>query len=299
MSAQAAADPAASPRRDAHVDAAGVTDVGRLRSTNEDAFLIATLQRSINIHQASPGARGWFPGDPAGTLLIVADGMGGQGGGDVASSTAVNAVANHLLNVMPWVNVSANCSPPTARTSLRGELSTAVMAGDQTVRAEGAQSGTPRMGTTLTMAFVLWPFAYIAHVGDTRCYLLTSGQLRCLTTDHNLAQKFVEESPRPVEPPQQLQHILWNALGAGIDRPVPDISKVEIGPGAVLLLCSDGVNKHVPDDTIRSVLESREPCAARAAKLVELANAAGGTDNITAVVAEVQGISDGSPKPTQ
>jgi PPM family protein phosphatase len=287
MSAQAAADPAASPRRDAHVDAAGATDVGRLRTANEDAFLIATLQRSINVHQASPGARGWFPGDPAGTLLIVADGMGGQGGGDVASRTAVNAVTNHLLNVMPWTNI--NCSPPTARTSLRGELSTAVMAGDKTVRAEGAQAGTPRMGTTLTMAFVLWPFVYIAHVGDTRCYLLTSGQLRCLTTDHNLAQKFVEESPRPVEPPQQLQHILWNALGAGIDRPVPDVSKVEIGSGGVLLLCSDGVNKHLSDETIQSVLEAREPCAARAAKLVELANAAGGTDNITAVVAEVQG----------
>lgn len=266
--------------------------MGRLRSTNEDAFLIATLQRCINVHQASPGARGWFPGDPAGTLLIVADGMGGHGGGDVASSTAVNAVANHLLNLMPWVKVSASSSPPTARTSLRGELSTAVMAGDETVRAEGAHAGTPRMGTTLTMAFVLWPCVYIAHVGDTRCYLLTSGQLRRLTTDHNLAQKFVEESPRPVAPPEQLQHILWNALGAGIDRPVPEVSKVEIGGGGVLLLCSDGLNKHVSDETIQSVLQSREPCAARAAKLVELANAAGGTDNITAVVAEVQGTPD-------
>ena len=299
MSAQVAADLAAFPRRDAHVDAAGATDVGRLRTANEDAFLIATLQRSINVHHASPGARGWFPGDPAGTLLIVADGMGGQGGGDVASSTAVNAVASHLLNVMPWVSVSPNCSPPTARTSLRGELSTAVMAGDQIVRAEGAQAGTPRMGTTLTMAFVLCPFVYIAHVGDTRCYLLTAGQLRCLTTDHNLAQKFVDESPRPVEPPQQLQHILWNALGAGIDRPVPEISKVEIGTGGVLLLCSDGLNKHVSDETIQSVLESREPCAARAARLIELANAAGGTDNITAVVADFQGAPGESPKADQ
>lgn len=263
--------------------------MGRLRTTNEDAYLIATLQRSINVHEASPGARGWFPGDPAGTLLIVADGMGGQGGGDVASSTAVNAVASHLLNVMPWVKVNTNnSSPPTARTSLRGELSTAVMAGDETVRAEGAQGGTPRMGTTLTMAFVLWPFVYIAHVGDTRCYLLASGQLRCLTTDHNLAQKFVEESPRPIEPPQQLQHILWNALGAGVDRPVPDVSKVELGSGGILLVCSDGLNKHVSDEIIQSVLESRESCAARAVKLVELANAGGGTDNITAIVAEVK-----------
>ena len=288
MSAHVTTEVPASPSPDAHVEAAGVTDVGRVRSTNEDAFLIATLQRSINVHQASPGARGWFPGDPAGTLLIVADGMGGQGGGDVASSAAVKAVASHLLNVMPWAKISAHSAPEAARASLRGELSTAVLVGDDTVRAEGAHTNTPRMGTTLTMAFVLWPFAYVAHVGDTRCYLLSSGRLTRLTTDHNMAQRFIEASPRPVEPPEQLQHILWNALGAGTERAVPDVSKVDISAGGVLLLCSDGLNKHVADEVIAGVLALREPCAQRAEKLLELANAAGGSDNITAIVAEVQ-----------
>jgi protein phosphatase len=144
------------------------------------------------------------------------------------------------------------------------------------------------MGTTLTTALVLWPFVYIAHVGDTRCYLFEAGQLRCLTTDHNLAQKFVEASAQPVDPPERLKHVLWNALGGGTERAVPDVSKVEVGPDAVLLLCSDGLNKHVSDPTIASVLASNTPCAERAAKLVELANAGGGTDNITAIVAHVR-----------
>ena len=274
--------------REARVEAAGITDIGRHRSTNEDAFLIGTLQRSINVHAASPGARGWFPGEPVGTLFIVADGMGGQGGGDAASSTAVNAVTNYLLNGMPWVKVEANGTPhPASRTSVRRELSTAISAGEQTVRAEGAHTGRPHMGTTLTMALVLWPFVYVAHVGDTRCYLLESGQLRCLTIDHNLAQKFVEASPEPIEPPERFQHILWNALGAGIERAVPQIGKFQITSGAVLLVCSDGLNKHVPDETIKTVLSSDDSCANRASQLVDLANAAGGTDNITVLVAEV------------
>src|SRR6478752_4568763 len=88
------------------VEAAALTDIGHHRDTNEDAFLIATLQRSMQVHAASEGAQGWFQGEPAGTLLVVADGMGGQGGGAVASRTAVHSVADYLLNVMPWAKVS-------------------------------------------------------------------------------------------------------------------------------------------------------------------------------------------------
>lgn len=275
-----------------YVEAAGMTDVGRLRNTNEDAFLIATLERSLVVHDGSPTARGWFRGERAGTLMIVADGMGGQGGGDVASRTAVDTVTSYLLNVMPWV--TADSSRPKSHPSrssqlgVRRELSKAILAGDEGVRAEGAQTVSPKMGTTLTLAFVVQPFVYIAHVGDTRCYLLESGQLERLTTDHNLAQRYVDASPYPVEPPQQLQNILWNSLGAGPDQPVPDLYKLRLEPGSVLLLCSDGLNKHVPDEEIQRILSARASCASRAAQLVEQANAAGGSDNITALVAEIR-----------
>jgi protein phosphatase len=270
------------------VEAAGLTDVGHERDSNEDAFLIATLQRTMEVHDATPGAHGWFKGEPAGTLLIVADGMGGQGGGAVASRTAVTAVADYLLNVMPWVKVSSG--EPTARlsqTGVREQLSSALVAGDEKVKTTGAQTDTPHMGTTLTIALVLWPTLYVAHVGDTRCYLLQSNTLWRLTTDHNLAQKLADESPSSIEPPDYLQSVLWNSLGATNELPVPEVAKMKLEPGARLLLCSDGLNKHVSDEQIKSVLEENESCAARAARLVELANAGGGTDNITVVVAQL------------
>jgi PPM family protein phosphatase len=280
------------------VEAAGLTDVGHEREANEDAFLIATLQRTMEVHEASPGAHGWFKGAPVGTLLVVADGMGGQGGGAVASRTAVNAVADYLLNVMPWAKASESnnsgrppANEPTARlsqTGVRAQLSSALVAGDAQVKTTGAQTNTPQMGTTLTVALVLWPALYVAHVGDTRCYLLQNGTLWRLTTDHNLAQRLADESPHSVDPPEYLQSILWNSLGATNELPVPEVAKKELAPGATLLLCSDGLNKHVTDEQIKSVLERQESCAARAARLVELANAGGGSDNITALVAQVK-----------
>ena len=278
------------------VEAAGLTDVGHERENNEDAFLIATLQRTMEVHEASPGAHGWFKGAPAGTLLVVADGMGGQGGGAVASRTAVNAVADYLLNVMPWARATPTepaprpSQEPTARlsqTGVRAQLSSALVAGDAQVKTTGAQTDTPHMGTTLTIALVLWPALYVAHVGDTRCYLLQSGTLWRLTTDHNMAQRLVDESPHSIEPPDYLQSVLWNSLGATNELPVPEVAKKQLEPGATLLLCSDGLNKHVPDEQIKSVLERRESCAARAARLVELANAGGGSDNVTVVVAQL------------
>ncbi len=277
------------------VEAAGLTDVGHERDANEDAFLIATLQRTMEVHDASPGAHGWFKGAPAGTLLVVADGMGGQGGGAVASRTAVNAVADYLLNVMPWARASTEAPArpsqgPSARhsqTGLRAQLSSALVAGDAQVKTTGAQTDTPHMGTTLTVALVLWPALYVAHVGDTRCYLLQSGKLWRLTTDHNLAQRLADESPHSVDPPEYLQSILWNSLGATNELPVPEVAKKQLEPGATLLLCSDGLNKHVTDAQITAVLERRESCAARCARLVELANAGGGTDNVTVVVAQL------------
>jgi serine/threonine protein phosphatase PrpC len=263
--------------------------VGRRRGNNEDAFLVATLQRALLVHDASPGARGWFAGERAGTLLVVADGMGGQGGGDLASRTAVETVTKYLLNCMPWAKAhEAEASTRSSLTGIRDQLSSALLAGDERVRREGAQTGTPRMGTTLTMALIMDSILYVAHVGDTRCYLLQGGQLRRLTKDHNLAQLFADESAKPVEPPETLQNMLWNALGATEKHARPDVSKLELEPGAVVLLCSDGLNKHVPDAQIENVLKNGESCAARATMLVGLANAAGGSDNITAIVADIR-----------
>ena len=283
--------PSRTPKKEPPVDVAGLTHIGQHRDKNEDSYLIATLQRSMLVHDASPSARGWFAGDAAGIMLIVADGMGGQGGGDVASRVAVDAVVNYLLNCMPWLTRRSAKSPSSAMPSLPGvrdQLSTALVAGDSTVRFAGAQTGTPHMGTTLTMALLLGQVAYIAHVGDSRCYVLHQRELRRLTRDHTLAQRLLDEAADAVGPESNLHHILWNALGATEDVAQPEIQKLVLDPEDVLLLCSDGLTRHVTDAQIETVLRTQVPARERCAMLVESANRAGGLDNITAVVAQAR-----------
>lgn len=271
------------------IDAAGFTDVGHIRDTNEDAFLIATLRRAVTVHDASSSIQGCFSGEPAGTVLVVADGMGGMEGGALASGTAVSAVADYLLNVVTWPKLSRAAATSRGSVSgLRQQLSSALVEVDEQVKTRGILAGTPHMGTTLTMAFIQWPVMYVAHVGDTRCYLLQSGKLHQLTRDHNLAEKLAGTAEQ-ARMREDMQHLLWNCLGAGEDQmPEPEVSKVVLTRGDAVLLCSDGLNKHVSDEQLERVLRGRGSCAARAAELVELANAGGGTDNVTAVVAQLQ-----------
>lgn len=279
------------PKSGARIDAAGLTHTGKVRKLNEDAYLIGTLQRSLLVHDASPAARGWFAGQSAGTVLVVADGMGGQGGGDVASRVAVSTVVNHLLNCMPWATAREVETAPAHTPSLPGvrdQLASALVEGDSTVKLTGARSGTPHMGTTLTIALVLWPIAYVAHVGDTRCYLYRSGQLCRLTTDHTLAQRLQEISPETIEDTSRLHHVLWNSLGASEELPQPEIQKLTLQSGDTLLLCSDGVTKHLNDAELTRLLAGAVGAEQRCAMLVELANGEGGTDNMTAVVASFQ-----------
>jgi serine/threonine protein phosphatase PrpC len=274
----------AGPHADVALDAAGLTDTGLHREKNEDAFLIATLQPTLVVHDATASAQGWFAGDPLGTLLIVADGMGGQGGGDVASRTAINAVSNYLLNALPWGAPTADTrGDRDSATGLRGQLSSALVAGDATIKTAGANTLTPRMGTTLTAALVLWPVVYVAHVGDTRCYLLRDGRLRRLTTDHNMAEKLAAAGVEAT----QLQSVLWNTLGASDQLPQPELCKLELALGDTLLLCSDGLNHHVSDEQIRAVLESGAMSRSCCEQLVQLALQGGGTDNITVLVARL------------
>jgi protein phosphatase len=279
----------------AGIDAAGMTNVGLERPGNEDAFLIATLQRSLVVHAASPAANnGGFRAGLSGTLLMVADGMGGEGGGDVASRVAVHAVASYLLNVMPWAAPAAAPTGEASPSGLEARLASALVIGDSSVKIAAQHSATPKMGTTLTMALVLWPALYVAHAGDTRCYLLREGQLSRLTTDHTLAQKLLDEAAEPVDPDSQLHHVLWNSLGGSANLPEPQIVKLELKLGDRLLLCSDGLTKHVSDPQILAVLSAGEPNATQCGRLIELANTGGGSDNVTVLIANAVALTEAS-----
>jgi protein phosphatase len=244
------------------------------------------------VHDSSPEPRrGWLTGDAAGTLLVVADGMGGMGGGGIASRVAVQTITSYLLNAMPWFTppkvkeASIGREPLSSVPSVRDQLCSALVASDSTVRSTGASVGEPRMGTTLTMALVLWPVLYVAHVGDSRCYLFRSGQLTRLTTDHTLAQQIVDQGAGSLGPDSGLHHVLWNCLGGSEEIAKPQTMKLRLDPADILLLCSDGLTKHMTDDEIAAAVATAEPSAALCAKLVDGANAGGGSDNVTVVIA--------------
>jgi protein phosphatase len=141
------------------------------------------------------------------------------------------------------------------------------------------------MATMLTAAYLLWPRLYVVHAGDSRCYLCRSGQLYQLTEDHTMAQKLVARGLE-VEDASHLHHMLWNALGGKSGTPsAPEVCRADLLERDAVLLCSDGLTKHVERTDIADVL-SRGQSAERCCKeLLAMANEAGGKDNITIVVA--------------
>ena len=153
-----------------------------------------------------------------------------------------------------------------------------------------ARAASPEVGGVLTMACVAWPWVYVIHVGNCRCYLQRGAALEQITTDHTLAQQLVDSGVLPAHEAatSRLSTVLWNALGGGLDDLRPEVYKARLHAGDTLLLCTDGLPKHVPDDDIRALLQVKEPARETCRQLVEAASRAGGTDNITVIVARLR-----------
>ena len=278
------------------LDAAGATHIGHKRNENQDAFFIASTHNALMLHQASNGLKcsGINLGRRSGTLLALADGMGGAGDGSLASRLSLEAVANYMLNV---ASVEPNPLRDDERSSvdsrisipkLREHLEQAFVEGERSLATKAEQNNvSKKMGTTLTVAFVSWPTMYTCHVGDSRAYLLRDGRLIQLTTDHTVAQQINEQLPsggERVPNDSPLHHILWNAIGGGVETSKPDLVKIILQESDRILLCSDGLSNQVDDDSLARHLGQSEPAATIASKLVNLANASGGVDNVTALV---------------
>jgi protein phosphatase len=279
------------------LDVAGLSDVGLEREHNEDQFLIATLQRNLEIHDTTipPESRHWLPSSSEGNLLMVADGMGGTDGGEIASSVAVRAIADYVCNVLPWVDASARSSdaPRNTLPGVRTGLHSALVQGDNEVRRAAAQAGGSDMGTTVTVAYLMWPMLYVAHVGDSRCYVLRGGALEQLTTDHTLATRIREKAGIDIDDSSPWHHILWNALGGGEGAEIePEVHSHVLQGSDMLLLCSDGLTKHASDAEIANTLMAAPSAAEACRRLVAMAIADGGTDNVTVVIARRAGGGD-------
>jgi serine/threonine protein phosphatase PrpC len=242
----------------------GLSDVGRVRTNNEDSFRIV---ESLN-------------------LFILSDGMGGEAHGEVASAMAVDVINKYCESeredsgATVLDEVPANISSQTRR--LKHAVAQANFQIFQAAQKNPEQRG---MGATITALWLRDTLMSIAHVGDSRAYLLRNGNLQQLTNDHSLV---AEQVRRGLITPQQaeeseMQSVLLRALGAHPEVEI-DADEVEIIPRDVLLLCSDGLTRMVTEPEIAGALQAETVPSAAAERLIALANDNGGVDNVTVIV---------------
>jgi PPM family protein phosphatase len=280
--------PAPNPRPPFVVRSFGLSDRGQARTSNEDCFAVVELARTLYVHQTNLPQVTPRSGSHRGHAFLVADGVGGHEAGEVASGVAVEAVEDFLLDTLKQF---PDLQAGEARNALE-ELKGALLHAEARLVAEAAQHPEWRgMGTTLTLALAVNWTLFIAHAGDSRCYVLSDGGLRQVTRDHTLAAELVRQgvvSPGG-EARHPYRHVLANLLRGGEPGVRVELHRLDLHPDDVLLLCSDGLTGMVPDGRIAVILRE-EPDPRRACeRLVAEANRHGGDDNITVIVAHVGG----------
>ena len=267
------------PVRVTRVETAGLSHAGEVRSANEDHFAIMTLQKSVQL-------RGTNLQDstildrlrrPEVHVLVVADGVGGASGGKIASGVAVRAVVEYLAEAVGCVH---DLDVDREQMFL-DHLSRGVQRGHERLKEMFQTQGGP--ATTLTMVTLVWPRAYVVHVGDSRGYYLRNGVLKQFTRDQTMGDFLVDIGAVTVHHAEKagLYNVLSSAVGGEL---APNVGVVDLAQGDVLLLCTDGLTKHVPDERITQLLASG-PAESVAQSLIDAALQGGGSDNVTVVVA--------------
>lgn len=269
--------------RDDEIDVYGLTHPGKVRSENQDHFLICALKKQMVVHLTSLPETDRLIAEPErlAFLAMVADGVGGGAKGAEASQMALEAVTQ-------YVSRSMRCYYTTTSADDR-EFYRALQEGALQCHSELVQRGEtdPQcrgMATTLTLYLGVWPRAYLLQVGDSRCYLLRHGELTQVTRDQTMAQELIDLGvAMPAGTADgPLGHTLSSSIGGRQTAPV--VTRFDMDWGHVVLLCSDGLTKHVPDDRIRDRLRSMTSARQACEDLLQAALAGGGSDNITVVV---------------
>jgi protein phosphatase len=254
----------------------GLSDRGRERIANEDRFLIAPLSDS------GAGAQGY--------LFAVADGVGGAHGGERAAELTVESIEQVSLPLLRLL--CAERAPSSTR--VRDELGALVHRADARLAEEVARHPALRgMATTLTMAINLGSRLYVAHVGDSRCYLLRGGRLHRVTSDHTVAQQLVRLGH--IQPEAVAEHpfknVLTDFVGGGADKLHVETHEPVLRSGDALLLCTDGLTEMVREPDVAALILSSQSPERACDRLIARANEMGGRDNVTAVVARFDRLS--------
>lgn len=268
---------------DEEMDLFGVTHQGRVRSENQDHFLIATLHRQLVMHGSSLRAPEAFPlrGERLATFAVVADGVGGAAAGAEASHLTVETIARYMNTAMACFQVTDPAHEEAFLEALRGA---ALEAHAAVLRLADEHPAYRGMATTLTLGIGSWPRVYVVQVGDSRCYYYRNGVLSQVTQDQTVAQQLVDAGvlrrSQAFESP--LSHVLASAIGGPTAEPV--VSRVLMRRDAVVLLCSDGLTKHVNDAEIADHLRTLRSAEQGCRDLLALALERGGSDNITILI---------------
>ena len=279
------------------IDCHGESHIGQRRSDNEDQFFIADLNKSMRIHETSLGLsdHSRMFGGSQGKLLLVADGLGGNEGGERASTLAVDGISNYILNTMDW------CFGLTEENSshFMDQLKRSFVHSQNIIGAEAEAIPQRRgMATTLTMAYIQWPQLFVVHVGDTRCYLIRDRSIKQLTTDHTVAELVreaeAEMNVESVPATSPMNHALWNVVGGPERELHPQVENLELKNGDALLLCSDGLTRYLSDEELLTGILQEKSATQICHGFIELANERGGKDNITAVLARLSDPSSNS-----
>jgi protein phosphatase len=238
-----------------NLEAAGLTDVGQVRTSNEDAFGYCVEEG----------------------VFALCDGMGGAAAGEVASRIAVDTLISQL------------CAADS-HENRRKVLEEAIAAANQIVhsRAE-TEAALHGMGTTLVAVAIGGDRALVGHVGDSRCYLYRRGDLRRLTHDHSLVDEQVRlgQLTQDEADHSPLRNVITRAIGTQTSVSA-DIAELALEPDDILLLCSDGLTKELPDDRIAAMLGDDGDLDSLCGRLIDAAKAAGGHDNVTAVLTKIR-----------
>lgn len=268
--------------RDDEIDEYAVTHVGKVRKTNHDHFLLASIHKRIVLHQTSLSDQQRLPlGDERlAVIAMVADGVGGGEGALHASTTTLEIATRYLVG-------SADCfyrAEATEEEFMQALQDAALRSHAAVLERAKATPQVRSMATTLTLWMGVWPWFYILQVGDSRYYLYRDGQLTQVSRDQTIAQDLVDQGvfSRAAGQQSRFAHVLSSSIGGEQTEPV--VTRLRADWHNVHLICSDGLTKHVTDERIAERLGAMTSAKQVCEQLLQDALDGGGTDNITIVV---------------
>ncbi len=268
------------------VELGALSHPGKVRVNNEDHHLALRLHRSRET-LATNLPEGDLPprSDQAGYVMVVADGIGGRSGGEHASRRAIGALIEIATQIPDWTLKLDDADADELMQRAEAYFGRVDAILEAEAAADPALAG---MGTTMTMVYLVDRDLLLAHVGDSRAYRFRAGSLSRLTQDQTMAQALADAGVIAAEEVKshRQRHILTGALGAKSGAPRVELGRHDLRDGDRVLVASDGLTEMVPDEKIAAILARESDPAAACAALVAQALDAGGTDNVTVLVAD-------------